>query len=333
MPNLSARSPPKALIPSWSNSIKPHSRFKFCRWLALAADFLPTTTHYKTMTNLATYTSQWDAPQLELIKQQIAQNCTDDELALFSLVCKQTGLDPFNRQIYAIKRNQWNSATKTNESKMTIQISIDGYRIMAARTGRHLCTAISWCGQDGQWVDIWLSEATPAAAKAEVWVKGCDRPFVAVAKFSSYKQTNKEGKLTSTWEKMPDVMISKCAESLALRMAFPGVFANDPEAITCGTAELNAEAETIDVFETNTLESAPVAEIVSDEGYEIGVFKAQVKNLLKCCGISGVLRTQWALDMHGCASNNWNRDQWEAAVNELQARWDLISAIEQSEAA
>jgi phage recombination protein Bet len=276
------------------------------------------------MTNLAVYTSQWDESQVELIKQQIAQNCTDDELALFGLVCKQTGLDPFNRQIYAIKRNQWNAATKTNESKMTIQISIDGHRVMAARTGRHLCTAISWCGQDGQWVDIWLSEATPAAAKAEVWVKGCDRPFVAVAKFNSYKQTNKEGKLTSTWEKMPDVMISKCAESLALRMAFPGEFANSPDA--------NHQPEAVDIT------SEPIAELFEAEyaesaADEVTEFKAQVKELLKMCQITGVLRTQWALDLHNCSSTSWNRDQWEIAVADLQSRFDLVDSLERSQAA
>jgi phage recombination protein Bet len=278
------------------------------------------------MTNLAVYTSQWDDSQIELIKQQIAQNCTDDELALFGLVCKQTGLNPFNRQIYAIKRNQWNAATKTNESKMTIQISIDGHRVMAARTGRHLCTAISWCGQDGQWVDIWLSEATPAAAKAEVWVKGCDRPFVAVAKFNSYKQANKEGKLTSTWEKMPDVMISKCAESLALRMAFPGVFAAAPD------ANHQPSMEAVDIT------SEPIAELVEAEyaetgAEEIAAFKAQVQKLFKLCKISGGDRTQWAIDLHGVASPHWTRDQWEIGVADLQSRFDLVDSFERSQAA
>jgi phage recombination protein Bet len=281
------------------------------------------------MTNLAVYTSQWDDSQVKLIKQQIAPGCSDDELALFGMVCKQTQLDPFLRQIYAIPRSQWNATTKTTEMKMTIQISIDGYRIMAARTNRHLCTAISWCGQDGHWVDIWLSEVPPAAAKAEIWVKGCDRPFVAVAKFNSYKQTNRDGKLTGNWEKMPELMIGNAAERLGIRMAFPGVFATAPDA---------NHQPSVEAMEAVDITSEPTAELVEAEyaetgAEEIAAFKAQVQKLFKLCKISGGDRTQWAIDLHGVASPTWTRDQWEIGVADLKSRLDLVDSFEQSQAA
>lgn len=155
---------------------------------------------------------------IELIKTQICKGATDDELKMFIQVCDRTGLDPFARQIYAVQR--YNSAEGKNV--MTVQVSVDGLRVIAERSGKYQGqVGPQYCSKDGVWKDAWLEPGAPSAARVGILRKDFSEPLFAVARWDSYKSLKADGNLMPMWAKMPDVMLAKVAESLALRRAFP----------------------------------------------------------------------------------------------------------------
>jgi len=204
--------------------------------------------------------------QVQLIKNTIAKGASSDELQLFLAQCQRTGLDPFSRQIYWIKRG--NSGTT--------QVSIDGFRVIAERSGELDGQEVHWCDADGQFVEVWLKPTPPAAARVLVYRKGCAKPFPGVAKWSEY---NAGGNM---WSKMPATMLAKCAEALALRKAFPhqlsGLYTSDEmgqadsaPALVVEAPRVVREAQAVAVGQDaptgKILDAEPLVTKVVPEGY------------------------------------------------------------------
>ncbi len=152
---------------------------------------------------------------LHTVKTVLAPDLSDDELKLFAMVAARSGLDPFAKQVYAVKR----------QGRVTFQTGIDGYRSIAARTGLYdgqdepefgpVCN----CGDK-------RPEGHPEFATVRVYRKGVARPIGATAYWHEYKpEPGQSGKQDAMWVRMPRVMLAKVAEALALRKAFP----YDPE--------------------------------------------------------------------------------------------------------
>jgi hypothetical protein len=128
------------------------------------------------------------------------------------MMAYRTRLDPLLRQLYFIKYGQGERA------KVSYVTSIDGYRIIAHRTGDFAGTDEPRYEYDAQGR---LSHCTVTVYK---FVQGQRVGFSAKVKFSEYIGQN-------LWLKMPETMIAKVAEAHALRKAFPqdlsGIYTTD----------------------------------------------------------------------------------------------------------
>jgi phage recombination protein Bet len=148
--------------------------------------------------------------KVELLKRTICRGATNDELELFIHACRRTGLDPFMKQIHAVKR--WQDGREV----MAIQTGIDGYRLIADRSDRYVPGREPTFAYD--------DEGRVLSATAHVKKRASDgtwHEISATAHYDEYVGRKKGGEPNKMWAEKPHIMLAKCAEALALRRAFP----------------------------------------------------------------------------------------------------------------
>lgn len=210
---------------------------------------------------------EFEGKQLDLIRRTVAADTNQMEFDLFMEATRRIGLDPFRKHIYAVVYSKNNEKKR----KMSIITGIDGFRAVAARNGNYRPDEneaeieYSEEAKDPETNKLGIIKATVTAWKADAG--GNWHPVKAVAYWDEYapltenwsydEQKGKDApngtfKLGAMWKKMPRVMITKCAEGLAIRKGWPedlsGVYS--PEEMAQADAADKSASERADDYQT-----------------------------------------------------------------------------------
>ena len=152
--------------------------------------------------------AQYNQQQIQLIRDMCARDCTDNEFLLLMQLAKTYQLDPFAKQIWAVKYGN---------NPAAIFCGRDGFLAIAHRSGKF----------DGMESGT-RTDVDGLVGWCRVYRKDMSRPFEVEVSLSEYST----GK--NLWQTKPKTMICKVAESHALRRAFgiSGLYA--PEEIDTG---------------------------------------------------------------------------------------------------
>ena len=160
----------------------------------------------------------WTESDVALLHRTLAPDLNRDEFLLFGRLCRLRQLDPFAGDVFPIVY----SKNKPDKRKMVLIQSIDAMRKRGLETGELTGTSgPEWCGPDGQWVDVWLKDEHPEAARYGMSREGMhDLGWHVVRWKDVAKDTTKpEGQF---WNDMDAHMLGLAAERQAWRKTLPG---------------------------------------------------------------------------------------------------------------
>lgn len=155
----------------------------------------------------------------EMVKKYLVRgngNVTDQEIVMFMGMCKANKLNPFNNDAYLIKYGS-QAATMIVSKDVFFKRAIDNSNYNGMKSGIIVVKNGEIIKREGH---IKLKDEELAGAWCEVFRKDWEYSIYQEVNFNEYAGYTKEGKLNSQWASKPVIMITKVAESTALRKAF-----------------------------------------------------------------------------------------------------------------
>jgi phage recombination protein Bet len=180
--------------------------------------------------------------KLRLWTDSYMKEATPEEVEHFHNICMRTQLSPEMKQIYPVPRY----SSELKRKVWTFQVSIDGFRLIAERTGRYAPGRQSDYAYNDK--DELISATSYVKKRTD---DGTWHEVAHTAFYKEYVQLDKEQKPTKFWQNMEHVMLSKCAESCALRKAFP--------------ADLSGLYTTEEMSQAHKEEEKPKNQVISEE--------------------------------------------------------------------
>lgn len=156
---------------------------------------------------------------------------------MFGRVCGEKRLSPFAKQIYLVPRKD-----KSGNTTYSMQTGIDGYRALAQRSGEFMgCDDYLFDEGLTEYQMIEAKKTKPITATCIVKKLAPNGGVIETTATVRWEEYHPGDKLGFMWKKMPFLMLGKCAESLALRKAFPDALGGIYTKEETNKPELNKE--------------------------------------------------------------------------------------------